>query len=70
MTLDQDVAELQAQAERLAGEISRKAKEMAFLDEIEVQRIQRQEHSAKARYLGRQASVNPGNFGKTIPSRK
>lgn len=70
MNLDQDMAALQAQAERLASEIARKAKERAFLDDVEAQRIQWQEVTAAARVGGRQAIATPGNFGKIIPGRK
>ncbi len=70
MNLDQDLAVLQAQAERLGSEIARKARERAFLDDCEAQRVQRQEFTVAARVSSRQAVASPGNFGKTIPGRK
>jgi circadian clock protein KaiC len=70
MNLDQDMAVLQAQAERLGSEIARKAKERAFLDDTEAQRVQRQELAVATRVSSRQAIAGPGNFGKTIPGRK
>jgi circadian clock protein KaiC len=70
MNLDQDLAALQAQADRLGNEIARKAKERSFLDECETQRVQRQEFAVAARVGGRQAIASPGTFGKTIAARK
>ena len=66
LNLDQDMASLKAQLDRISGEMARKAQEIGFLDRTEIERIERHESSTAARISGRQAIASAGNFGKTI----